>query len=90
MSRTIFKYELFHSDVQNIPMPFRSQILCVKQQNISTFLWVLQDNDLPTDDVSIFTFGTGDILPDDIALTYIDTVIYNFGEVYHYFRSNVN
>lgn len=57
--RTIYKYVLQVTDLQNVEMPKGAQILCVQVQYGFPCIWALVDPDKPTETRSVITIGTG-------------------------------
>jgi len=84
---TIWKYPLsFSGNV--IKLPINHQILSVQIQHSEPVVWILQEptrNDLS--DVIIHVVGTGQSIPKNIMLEFIDTFQLNNGSlVFHVFK----
>jgi len=84
---TIWKYPLsFSGNV--IKLPINHQILSVQIQHSEPAVWILQEptrNDLS--DVIIHVVGTGQSIPKNIMLEFIDTFQLNNGSlVFHVFK----
>lgn len=56
---TIYKYPLVVEDEQSIQLPDDAKILTIQIQNGQPFLWVLLDNQLPSNPRKILIRGTG-------------------------------
>lgn len=73
--RTIHKFPLAITDIQNIALPNQVKILCVQMQRGVPCLWVLLDPDEPYRMVAIIMRGTGHPIDDDDEVgDYIGTV----------------
>lgn len=85
-SHYIYKYPLEITDIQYIAMPVDSRILSVGNQYGNVTLWAKVATEdqgaTPMSLVRIGIFGTGNILPDDLAgAIFIGTVITENGQL---------
>lgn len=69
--KTIWKYPLQITDVQEIMMPEQAKILHVEMQGISPCLWVLVDSESKQVPRYIRVVGTGNPFPDADQAMYI-------------------
>ena len=84
--KKIYKYPLALEDKQTIQMPKGSSILCVQTQHGKPCLWAMVDHRVPSIDVKIEIYGTGETVSQPDWLRYIGTFQINGGyEVYHVF-----
>jgi len=84
---TIWKYPLSCSG-NVIKLPKEHQILSVQIQNKEPVIWILQDPTMDNlSDVIIHIVGTGQSIPKNIMLEFIDTFQLNDGLlVFHVFK----
>lgn len=61
--KTIYKYKLQITSVQQIQLPKEAKILCVQVQHGESQLWAEVDTDLPPEARTIEIFGTGYSIP---------------------------
>lgn len=86
MSRTIWKFPLEITDLQEISLPHRAEVLCIKAQGNNLCLWALVDPSHAVAPVRVRICGTGHPAPsDDSTFEYVDTVIMPNGLVWHVF-----
>jgi len=75
MSKTIYKYPLEITDVQQIEMPLTSNILTAQMQNGVLCLWAAVETSDRLEKRTIFIFGTGNpMLGGVTSRDYIATV----------------
>lgn len=87
LMNTIWKYELGITDVQEINLPSKHEILALQVQNNIPCLWVLVDTEAPRHNITIITKGTGNpITHDRSQLEYIGTCQYRYSLVFHVFK----
>lgn len=88
--KRIYKYKLETTNVQEIEMPFGTQILTVQVQNGSPCIWAMVDMEVKTTKMYVFRiFGTGHPIEDDFSGKYIGTYQLNSGSlVFHVFQMN--
>ena len=85
MSRVVWKYPLFATDVQPVNIPAGGQILHVAEQHGSLALWALVDPSAATESRLIAICGTGQPAP--AAGQHIGTVLLHGGTlVLHVFE----
>lgn len=84
--KTIWKYELEITDIQEIEIPKDAEILTVQCQRDKPFLWVLFNKDASMEKRIIETFGTGHDIPEVMGMSrkYIGTYQIG-GYVWHVF-----
>lgn len=71
--KTIWKYNLFTTDLQFISMPQGAEILCVQAQFDSPVIWAIVDSkEQNYESRSIAIYGTGNPVP-EIKQKYIGT-----------------
>ena len=88
---TIWKFPLQVTDVQEVVLPARAQILACQMQGKILCLWVLLDPvkavSLPKENHCIRIIGTGHPIPPEEALCYIDTFQMDDGTlIFHVFE----
>ncbi len=88
MRRTIWKFPLYVTDAQTIPVPQGAKFLAVQVQAGEPCLWAMVNPDAPKVPVEIRIHGTGHALPDDSThYDYIGTFQLDSGAlVFHVFR----
>lgn len=62
MSKSIFKYPIETTDIQQIEMPYNAEILCLQTQHNTQYIWVLVDVNEPLIQRTFAIFGTGDAI----------------------------
>lgn len=89
--QTIYKYQLKITNIQIIKLPLYSQALKIDVQNNIPYIWVIVDNEEnETEEYRLFTFGTGEYLPEVPELAYIDSYQLNDGDlVFHIFTDTI-
>ena len=65
--KTIWKFELKITDIQEMSMPKGSAILSVQAQNNKPYLWALVEPEESIETIIIETFGTGNPIMDSIG-----------------------
>lgn len=65
MPRTIWKYSLAVTDEQTLRVPAVRDVLCVQMQGPVPCLWAVVDPNADPKPLKIYTYGTGNPLPDD-------------------------
>ena len=84
--KTIWKYELKTTDVQEIEMPKNSKILCVHVQNGIPCIWCFVDTEKPISSITIRTFGTGHEFDHSKYIEYVGTYqLFDGNGVFHVF-----
>lgn len=89
MNKTIYKYPLQVTDLQEVLLPIGAEILTIQVQNEIPCLWALVDPDQIKEIVNIEIFGTGHPISYDIGVSrkYISTFQLNDGQlVFHTFE----
>lgn len=90
MNKTIYKYPLEVTDVQNISLPVGAEILTIQTQNETPCLWALVDpNGIEKESKTIEIFGTGHPIGYDMGVSrkYISTFQLRGGQlVFHAFE----
>lgn len=96
MHKVIYKYKLNKNNgsSKQLELPIGSEVLSVKIQNDEVVIWIVQPNgtNLLTEFRTFVGIFTGTVyeepnLNDPLEyLKYIDTVIDDYGLVYHYFE----
>lgn len=86
--RTIYKYPLEVTGVQELELPHGAEILDIQMQHGAPQAWVLLDPDITTGNFpKIAIYGTGHGIPDDVELKYISTFQVNEGQfIFHAFE----
>lgn len=89
--KTIYKYNLQVTDVQQIILPKGAKILCVQTQRNNLAMWAEVDTDeiTETESVIIGMFGTGHPIPQQMEYNrhYISTFqIENGALVFHVYK----
>ena len=79
----VWKYLL--TPVCGIELPLNAKILKVAVQNGEVYVWVQGDSELPKYTAKFMSFGTGQPIPDDLRLNYLDTVFLD-ALVYHVYE----
>lgn len=87
MTQYIFKYALEKVGYGTIRLPEGASILSVAEQHDKPFLWALIDGDLEAIARTTYSAATGEKVPDVVVsgYTYIGTIHYQNGYVYHQF-----
>lgn len=86
--KTIYKYKLDITEKQVISLPRNCKILKINTQNDIPHLWALVDPTADEVNVTIYTYSTGDIVPDNWNLIYLgtyDITLDNYNLVFHTF-----
>ena len=86
--RVIYKYILKEQDVNVILMPEYATILKVDRQQDQLCLWAEVDTERSRIPYTIRIFGTGNTLPEDEMLTYLDTVVMDYFVWHVYLKHN--
>ena len=73
MSKTIWKFTLNTTDVQQVEMPAYSEILCIQTQNETPCIWALIDPENEPVKRTFEIFGTGHNIPSNSKRNYIGT-----------------
>lgn len=91
MSKTIWKYELKTTDVQQVYMPIGAEILTVQTQLERPCLWALVDPQAEKETRGIMIYGTGHPVPTEpYPHKYIGTYQLSDGSlVFHVFEFTV-
>jgi hypothetical protein len=84
--KTIHKYRLPASDVNELFLPENAEILCIQMQDDRPHLWAMVDPEKPVKKRLIVEYTTGQLLT-DAKRTYIGTVQYKDGIVLHFFET---
>lgn len=85
--KTIFKYKLETTGLQEIEIPEDAQVLSVQGQHGFLCLWAIVDPDKPKEKKRILLAGTGHPIPEDRNLKFIGTVQEFEGElIWHIFE----
>lgn len=79
----IFKYPLFITDRQWVPLPKGAKILDVQVQDTTPCVWALVDQNAPVNHETVTIYGTGNPVPEKPGL-YIAT-FQSCGGVWHVF-----
>lgn len=86
--KSIFKYQLKTTDLQEIEMPELAEVLCVQVQNGIPCIWAKVETENALKKRAFFVVGTGNPLPDNPS-NYIGTYqLYDGGLVFHLFELN--
>jgi hypothetical protein len=86
MSREIWKWPLFVSDLQSLSLPAGAQVLCVQVQAGEPQLWALVDSGAQREERHFATYCTGNPIPDGMG-TYVGTYQIQGGDfVFHVFE----
>lgn len=87
MPKTIYKYTLEATDVQQIEIPQGAEILCIQTQNETPCIWALVDPNATVTKRVFEIFGTGHNVPENGNRKYIGTFQLNQGAlVFHCFE----
>jgi len=87
MSKSIWKFPLETTDIQQIEMPVDAEILTVQTQNGKPNIWALVSTDAPKRKVSFEIFGTGHPVPENANRRYVGTYQLSGGAlVFHCFE----
>lgn len=82
--KTIYKYPLYTTDRQSVPLPAGAEILSIQMQGSGPCLWAIVDTEAIAAPVRIVVVGTGHALPEQ-PLHFIATV-QDGPYVWHVFR----
>ena len=86
MMKTIWKYPIETTEVQQIGMPQGAEILCVQMQASTPCLWALCEHAAPRQPRTIRIFGTGNPITEEPG-RYIGTYQLSGGAlVFHVFE----
>lgn len=86
--KTIYKYKLDITEKQVISLPRNYEILKINTLNDIPYLWALVDPTADEVNVTIYTYGTGDVISDNWNLIYLETydiTLDNYNLVFHTF-----
>lgn len=84
--KSIWKFELFTTDVQSVKMPLDAEILTVQMQNEMPYLWCLVDVEKEKAFREIRIIGTGYNIGKDFTGKYIGTYqVHEGAGVFHVF-----
>lgn len=72
--RTIYKYPIKVTDVQEVKMPFGAKIICAQLQNEVVTLWAECETFNSNTSRTIEIFGTGHQIDGQYSRTYVGTV----------------
>jgi hypothetical protein len=87
MSKTIWKFQLETTDIQQIEMPADAEILTIQTQDDKPCIWALVSADAPIRKVAFEIFGTGHPVPKNGKRKYIGTYQLSGGAlVFHCFE----
>lgn len=83
----VYKYPLVMThEIQMVAMPMCSRVLCTKMQRDTAHIWCLVDSWRPTRDYKFMILPTGQKLPDEWNLGYLDTFFEGDDAVWHLFE----
>lgn len=81
--KRIYKYEVKGT----LYCPSGAEVLCANVQNNRAYIWAIVDTNNAPETRTFNMFATGEKLPDDVELIYIDTVMFQKGLwVFHVFE----
>ena len=88
--RTIYKYVLKVTDIQNLTLPSGSRIISVEEQNGEIVLYAVVNTSMKTNTITdkyvIFIIGTGHCADNSIGNTFLGTVKLAAGQLmFHVF-----
>ena len=89
MHKTIYKYPIKTTDLQNLIIPLTAEILSLQVQDNQPCIWALVDpKEKETRAVNLETFGTGHPVAYDMGVSreFINTYQLNNGLVFHVFE----
>ncbi len=87
MSKSIWKFPLKTTLIQQIEMPADAEILTLQLQYEIPWIWVLVSTDAPNRKFTFEIFSTGESMPENIKRKYIGTYqLNNSGLVFHCFE----
>ena len=87
MSKSIWKFPLETTDIQQIEMPADAEILTIQTQDEIPCIWALVSTDAPKRKVAFEIFGTGHPVPENAKRKYVGTYQLRKGAlVFHCFE----
>lgn len=87
MSKSIWKFPLETTDIQQIEMPADAEILTIQTQAGQPCIWALVSPDAPKRKVAFEIFGTGHPVPENGRRKYVGTYQLSGGAlVFHCFE----
>lgn len=87
MSKSIWKFPLEITDVQQIEMPADAEILTIQTQDGQPCIWALVSLNAPKKKVAFEIFGTGHPVPENAKRRYVGTYQLSGGAlVFHCFE----
>lgn len=87
MSKSIWKFPLETTDIQQIEMPVDAEILTIQTQAGQPCIWALVSPDAPKRKVAFEIFGTGHPVPENGRRKYVGTYQLRGGSlVFHCFE----
>lgn len=85
--KTIWKFKLKTTDIQQIEVPYEAKALTVQLQNEDPFIWYLVDDDKYLTSRQIKIIGIGNSIEDDFKGSYVGTYqLFRGAVVFHVFE----
>lgn len=89
MIKVIYKYPLKEADEQEVALPNGFQCLKIAEQSLNgewvLTMWCKVDPSAPLIKANVKIFGTGRPFEDNPNLVHLETVLMNYGLVWHVF-----
>lgn len=84
--RSVWKWTLYPTDIQEIAMPEGTEIIAVAEQQGELVMWGICNISAPNQTRVFAVVGTGNPAPDLSDSRHIGTVVMSYGLVWHVFE----